>query len=83
MKFAKLVLHSTNSTDSTRDRRDWSPVFTCMSINGAPCTVGTALVDTCVGKSYMTLPFGTLANRTDSDSWIMAPQATYSWPHQN
>jgi hypothetical protein len=35
-----------------------------MSINRAPCTPGNALIDTGVSQPYMTLPLGTLVNRT-------------------
>jgi hypothetical protein len=64
MEFAKLTPRLTNSSHPSRDPRDWSAVPACMSINGVPCTTGSALIDTVVAQSYMTLPLGTLANRT-------------------
>ena len=63
MKFAKLAPRWTNSS-VPHDPRDWAAVPSCMSINGATCTPGSALIDTGVAQSYMTLPFGTIANRT-------------------
>ena len=59
MNFSKLTLRP-NATDS----RDWSSVQACMSVDGANCTTGPALIDTGVAQMYMTLPLGTRANRT-------------------
>ena len=64
MKFAKLAPRLTNSSTPSSNSRDWAAVEVCMSINGAACTPGSGLIDTGVAQSYMTLPLGTLANRT-------------------
>ncbi|KAE9366344.1 outer membrane autotransporter barrel protein [Stipitochalara longipes BDJ] len=64
MNFTKLAPRLTNSSTVSQDARDWAAVPACMSINGATCTPGSGLIDTGVSQSYMTLPLGTLANRT-------------------
>ncbi|HYE49413.1 MAG TPA: hypothetical protein VEB20_07480 [Azospirillaceae bacterium] len=35
---------------------DWQPVGMCISINGAACAQGTALIDTGIPQSYVTVP---------------------------
>lgn len=37
-------------------QNDWEPVSMCVQINSSPCYSGTALVDTGVSKSYITIP---------------------------
>jgi hypothetical protein len=59
MNFSQLSLRP-NASDS----RDWAPVECCMSVGGADCTPGSALIDTGVSQMYMTLPLGTKVNRT-------------------
>jgi hypothetical protein len=59
MNFSKLTLRP-NAIDS----QDWSSVQACMSVDGANCTIGPALIDTGVAQMYMTLPLGTKVNRT-------------------
>ena len=57
--FSKLALRP-NATDP----RDWAPVECCLAVDGAKCTVGSALIDTGVRQMYMTLPLGTSVKRT-------------------
>jgi hypothetical protein len=59
MSFSKLSRRP-NSTD----RRDWSSIQSCMSVDGGNCTTGPALIDTGVAQMYMTLPLGTKVNRS-------------------
>ena len=61
MSFSKLTRRS-----NAIDPRDWAPVDCCMSVDGATCTVGRALIDTGVSQMYMTLPLGTAVHRTNS-----------------
>ncbi|TWU72886.1 hypothetical protein ED733_004174 [Metarhizium rileyi] len=60
MDFAKLALQPNHA-----DRRDWSQVEGCMSVDGSRCFSGPALLDTGVSQMYMTLPSGTKVRRTN------------------
>ncbi|KAF8850055.1 hypothetical protein BDZ45DRAFT_208814 [Acephala macrosclerotiorum] len=44
-----------NST-TPRNPYDWGAIPACMSVDGATCSVGTALLDTGLSNSYITLP---------------------------
>lgn len=60
MKFFKLSLRNKGSGP-----HDWAAIGCCMSVDGAACTRGTALVDTGVAQMYMTLPLGTKVHRKE------------------
>jgi hypothetical protein len=60
--FAKLgprmipdSLHPGDSIPSTIGR-DWGPATVCISVGGAPCATGTALIDAGIDQMYLTVP---------------------------
>ncbi|KUJ16560.1 uncharacterized protein LY89DRAFT_87056 [Mollisia scopiformis] len=53
MQYVQLPkIHST----VPRSPYDWGAIPACMSVDSAPCSMGTALLDTGLNNSYITLP---------------------------
>jgi hypothetical protein len=57
--FASLSPGLTHVTDS----RDWLPVPVCIAVDTDVCVTGTAVIDTGINQSYMTVPLSMKLNR--------------------
>ncbi|KAE8451682.1 hypothetical protein EG329_003139 [Mollisiaceae sp. DMI_Dod_QoI] len=56
MEGMRYVQLPTINTTMPRNPYDWGAIPACMSVGGAPCSIGTALLDTGLSNSYITLP---------------------------
>jgi hypothetical protein len=62
----------------TADPRDWAPLPVCISVDGSLCVNGTALIDTGIAQSYLTVPSTVAVQRhqeaslsTGNSVWVL------------